>query len=292
MVQLAWHRIALAIVENTTKRLGVTAVIKGALGRNECGGVRWKQRPVRENVEHVRLIVDTIGRHLGDVRGDVGAELGPGDNIGASYAFLKRGARRMYAVEKFGSVAPDEWCARILQGIDEVDGRAPSTGDVLINGDFNHDLLRLQRSNFEAFEPEAPLDFVFSYDVLEHVEPEAVFRRAISVLKSGGRFVNVVDLTGHGVFYDLTRPLDFLTCPEWLWRLMFSHMETTNRVRLSALIAIAKASGFEIERAEPIRRADHAYLASIRAHLQPRYRRLADDDLSAMQTILVLRKPD
>ena len=157
---------------------------------------------------------------------------------------LKRGARRVYAVEKYGSVAPDAWCATVLDAIDRALPGQPAARDALNqkDGTFDRRVLRLGRQHFEEFRPSEPIDFIFSHDVLEHVDPLPIFRRAFQILRPGGRFANVIDLTGHGVFYDLNRPLDFLTCPDWLWRLLFSEMETTNRVRFSAFFSNARAA--------------------------------------------------
>jgi SAM-dependent methyltransferase len=277
-----------------SKRLGITGAVKRLIKRGECGGVRWAERSLQDNVSHVLAIAEIIGTHMGDIRGQVGAELGPGDNLGVTYTMLKAGARRMYAVEKYRSVAADAWCAQVFRSIDRASpASAPIVTDVLptAGGTFNRLLLRLEQTSFESFKPDDPIDFVFSHDVLEHVDPRQVLCRAFEILRPGGQFVNVVDLTGHGVFYDLKRPLDFLTCPDWLWRLMFSEMETTNRVRFSEFLVHARQAGFEISEASAIRRADPVYLKRIRPHLLPRYQQLADRDLSVMQCVMKLRKP-
>ena len=289
MIQVPLHRLALAVGENCAKHLGLTDFVKRSLGRTDCGGVRWADQSIHDNVAHVRLIADSIATQL-DVAGKVGVEIGPGDNLGAAYCLLKRGAREIYAVEKFGSIAADERCKALFRQIDRTFPGTPFTADV-IQGDAFSGPLHHARSLFEEFQPASPADFVYSYDVLEHVEPPPVFRHAFEILNRGGDFVSVIDLTGHGVFYSLKRPLDFLTCPDWLWRWLFSAMETTNRVRWSQLLTLARATGFEIMRAEAIRRADPAYLTAIRPHLLPRYQALADEDLSVMQCVLHLRKP-
>lgn len=289
MVQSPLHRLLLAAGENAAKRIGLTGFIKRVVGRGDCGGVRWTSRPLEENVWHVMAIATLIQKHL-DVRDRVGVEIGPGDNLGAAYCLLKAGAQRIYAVEKLGSVAPDEWCQQLFTAIDARVPASPLTRDVMSRSAFTGPL-RHAEVLFEEFAPDRPVDFVYSHDVIEHVDPPTVFASARKILVSGGDFLNIIDLTGHGVFYDLNRPLDFLTCPDWLWPLLFSAMETTNRVRWSELLTLADKTGFEVVQAVAIRRADPTYLAGIRPHLLPRYQKLADDDLSVMQCVLHLRKP-
>jgi len=293
MLQLAPHRLLGALAENVAKTIGLTAIAKRALRRGECGGVRWVDQSLESNVRHVRHIASLVESHV-NVRNRVGAEIGPGDNLGASYCLLKAGASKIYAVEKFGSVAADAHCERLFMAIDaEVAGNVTAS-EVLQRGEswlrFNRAQLQHAHCLFEDFSPDEPIDFIYSHDVIEHVNPRSVFLHASEILTAGGDFLNVIDLTGHGVFYDLKRPLDFLTCPDWLWPMLFSAMETTNRVRWSELLQLAEDTGFQIIHAKPIRRADPNYLASIRPHLLPRYQALTDDDLSVMQCVLHLRK--
>lgn len=273
MLQLPLHRFLLALGENAAKHVGLTDLIKRLIRRGDCGGVRWTEQPLQNNIGHVRSIAELVTRYI-DVRARTGLEIGPGDNLGAAFCLLVAGAQRVYAVEKFASIH-SAWCERLYRAIDPAMRRRPE---------------HIQ-SLFEDFTPPECIDFIYSHDVIEHVDPPSIFRHAFKILKSGGDFVNMIDLTGHGVFYDLQRPLDFLTCPDRLYSLLFSAMETSNRVRWSQLLELARTSGFQVMYAAPIRRANPAYLAQIRPHLLPRYRALADDDLSVMQCILHLRKP-
>jgi hypothetical protein len=70
-----------------------------------------------------------------------------------------------------------------------------------------------------------------------------------------------------------------------------SHIETSNRVRCSQLVSAATRAGFEVLKTEALATADRGYLAEIRPHLRPEYRKLDDSDLEVVQLLLVVRKP-
>jgi SAM-dependent methyltransferase len=277
MVQIGKVRLATSLAQNVAKQLGLTGLVKKLVRHQDCGGIRWSEGSLERNVKHVLAVADIVTRHV-DVAGKVGAEIGPGDSLGTAYALLKQGAARVYAIEKFASVdVPTN--AALASALDAKFGGESAKVEHV-------------QAFFEDFKPSEPLDFIYSNDVLEHVDPAPVFRHAFNVLKPGGDFVHCVDFTGHGAFHNPQRPLDFLTCPDWLWVCMHSAMETTNRVRYSEIMSLAKAVGFELVSVKPVRRASAEYLASIRPHLLPRYRALSDEDLSVMQCEMHFRKPE
>jgi SAM-dependent methyltransferase len=175
---------------------------------------------------------------------------------------LDSGAVFMYAVEKYGCDSPT------VAGIEVV------------------------RTTVEELKLPIPVDFVFSNDVLEHVlDVKGTMDRVYDALVPGGRFVSSTDLRGHNCYRRPGRELDFLTCPNWLWRTMFSHIETTNRVRRSQLVDVASSAGFRVLTDESLASADPAYVQSIRPRLLPQFCQLADDDLRCLQHLLVLEKP-
>jgi SAM-dependent methyltransferase len=148
------------------------------------------------------------------------------------------------------------------------------------------------RSQIEETEVPEEVDFAYSNDVFEHVlDAPATMRAVFRSLRPGGRFVNSIDLRGHNAFNNAQRPLDFLTCPDGLWRLMFSHIVTTNRVRAHDFVEMAKKAGFNVLKYEALATADEKYLKEIRPHLLPRYQELRDDDLRVLQLLLVLERP-
>jgi SAM-dependent methyltransferase len=198
------------------------------------------------------------------------------------------------AVERLASIVIDDAAARVLRGLDERlnPERGPLFDAVARRAGAGYALdparLLVRRGTIEDLDLGEPVDLVYSNDVMEHVDdPGAVYRAAHRLLRPGGRFVSNVDLSGHNAFSSMERPLDFLTCDDRLWRLMFSNVTTTNRVRFHEHLDAARAAGFDVSEVKVVRRADPAYLAALRPHLLPRYRDLPDDDLGVVQCVIV-----
>ena len=246
----------MAIARNQAHRL---------LGGSLRGGHRTQEWADPKRAGHEQTIVDSLWPHLPDLDGCVAVELGPGDALNVSRKLLAEGCRRVWAVEPFATAA--------LQAED--DGNR----------------LRVAPVSVAEFDPGEPINLIISHDVLEHVDVPAAMRAAFDLLAPGGRFVSSVDLRGHNAFNKPQRPLDFLTCPDWLYRAMHSHIETSNRVRPSELLDAAEAAGFVVEATQPLDEVSDAYLDAVRPHLQPRYRTLSDDDLRPTQLVVALRRP-
>jgi SAM-dependent methyltransferase len=233
-----------------------------ALGGALRGGHRTALWTPAQRRAHAAGIFSTLSPHLGSLHFRTGLEIGPGDNLEVCRLCLAAGCQRMYAVERFAGPAKDE--ERVI----------------------------FVRSQIEETKLPEAVDFAYSNDVFEHVDDVPGAMKAIfDSLRPGGRFVNNIDLRGHNVFNDSRRPLDFLTCPDWLWSLMFSHIVTTNRVRVHEFVHAARSAGFTVLKSEALVTADTSYLRELRAHLLPRYRRLPDDDLGVLQLLLVLERP-
>jgi hypothetical protein len=253
MIQISPMKGLSALVRNQAHR-----VLGGALR----GGHRTSCWSEEDRLRHCHGILRTLYPCLGTVEGCIGLEIGPGDNLGVCELLLQAGCRRMYALEKFAHPT------LVPPGVE---------------------LIQLP---IESLELPEPVDFAISNDVLEHVDDVSLtMRRVSAALRPGGVFASSIDLRGHNLFKNESRPLNHLTAPDWLYDLLTSHIETSNRVRCSELHDAARRAGFQIERSEALARAEQTYLNSVRPHLLPRYRRLTDDDLEVLQLLLVLRKP-
>ena len=297
-IQLPAATILSAVARNLSKRLGVTAWVHQVRGGMDRGGRDWSSRSVESHAAHVVEVFQNMRAAIGDVKGLTGAELGPGDDVAVAYCFLKAGAKKMYTIERFASVKLDERAIAIFGTLDHMlkGLRAITADDVVARsgGQVTLDPNRLDHKVglFETCGSPEPVDFIYSNDVMEHVDdPATIFRCAFNALKPNGVFVNNIDLAGHNAFSNAAQPLDFLTCPDWLWSLMFSNIVTTNRVRYSEFLRFARAAGFDVAREDVMLRADPDYLRRVRPDFIERYRSLLDEDLSVIQSRLVAVRP-
>jgi SAM-dependent methyltransferase len=302
MIHLDPVTIATTVLRNQAHGLKITWGLNKIFDRPERGGDTWSRKTIETAAEHVLEIFNLMRKYTGDPRGQVGLEIGPGDNVGVAYCFLKMGCSKMVAVERFDSVRLDAKAEALLRHIDERleaenVGVDPETrADRVLRNEggtyaLDPDRLVLSNGHFEQLRLDDQVDFIYSNDVMEHVAaPEAAFRAAHRLLKPGGLFINNIDLAGHNAFAKKARPLDFLSCPDWLWKLMFSHMETTNRVRFSEFVGAATAAGFRVKGIDAMVKAEPGYLDSLRPHLLPRYQALPNEDLSMVQCVLIAEK--
>jgi SAM-dependent methyltransferase len=266
VAMLQSSQLAVAVLRNQFHRL------RGGASR---GGHRWAEAPPAEAQRHAKEIFDLLSPHVGPLADRTGLEIGPGDHLGLCHAFLAAGAARMYAAEKHLALTVKQRDPAELHEFTEGDSR-----------------LIVVRAMIEDLELPEPVDFIVSNDVLEHVrDVPASFRKAAALLRPGGIFASSVDLRGHNVYNRPDRPLDFLSCPDWLWRLMFSHLETSNRIRAHQLAAAAQAAGLEVVTFVPLATADPSYVASLKKDLLPRFQTLDDEDLRVLQVLIVGRKP-
>ena len=253
MLQLSAPNVLVSVLRNQAHRV---------LGGVRIGGHRTATWSPEHIAAHGRSIFSTVAPHFTEWRGKVGLEIGPGDNLEVCRLFLESGAARMLAVERYADPKSSDGRTCVL------------------------------RQEIERLDVISAVDFAYSNDALEHVTSVQLSLQSVyRALRPGGRFVCSVDLRGHNVFNKPKRPLDFLTCPDWLWHLMFSHLATTNQVRAGELLRAATDTGFSVLGVNCLAKADAGYLRQVRPHLLPRYRELPDSDLEVLQILLVLEKP-
>lgn len=125
MIQLGGTTIAKAILRNMAHGLGVARYLNQVLHRRPRGGVRWGRESTSRIADHVLEIFSTLLAYVGPLDGTTGLEIGPGDNLGVAYAFLKSGCRKIRAVEQFDSVSIDSSAFSLFR---EIRRTFPSTG--------------------------------------------------------------------------------------------------------------------------------------------------------------------
>jgi len=242
------------------------------LNASKIVGLNRRQRGCHFHLSNAAIAsYGVIAAHLGDIGGRVGLEIGPGDNLGVAECFIANGAERVICVEQFPTVQRNEPMRRLIH---EHFGTSSQKTPELILGKFE-----------EVFEE---VDFIYSIDVIEHVEDVRVTMRHIArLLRSRGRSVHSVDFSGHNVFAGTG--IDFLTCPDWAWNVMHSRLVTSNRVRLSEVLQAANDAGLSVEGVIPTRVVPKDRVEELRPMMNPRFVKLAAEDLCVLEAILSLR---
>jgi len=249
---------------NTAKGLGIS--------RRQRACLTHLSKSV-EFAEHIATgSYEIVRQCLPNLTGLTGLEIGPGDNLGVAECFLANGAVHMICVEQFATVKDSPELRELIAA-----RYGPYTGTPELISDAFENVSR-------------QVDFIYSIDVLEHVaDVPAAIRHMANLLKPGGIAVHSVDFAGHNAY--LETGIDFLTCPDWMWNLFHSHLETTNRIRYDDLRNAIKDAGLELVSAVPTISVDDARVELLRKDMLPRYRNRATEDLKVLQATIAFRKP-
>jgi cyclopropane fatty-acyl-phospholipid synthase-like methyltransferase len=145
----------------------------------------------------------------------------------------------------------------------------------------------------ENLEVTEQVDFLYSFDVLEHVEDlDGFFAYCERAVKPGGIMLHKFDLSGHGLFEDPMPPLDFQVFPTWLFNLIFvKYLRATGNF-LDQFIDSMERHGFAIESIIPIRVADASYVEVIRPFLRREARQRDPHKLALLDLVVVAKRLD
>ena len=284
------------IAKNALARMGIGSFLKDAFGVSQTE-VNWATRPVHDTYKHVTNIFHELTTLAGidaeDLRDKVAVEIGPGTDLGVALMFLVHGCRRVIVVEKADTVRVSEKSADLYRRIVKEHG---GDAEALLGGALGLRPEQVTCYAHAAFEeadgiPDASVDLIYSYQVLEHVEDlDACFRTMFRILRPGGAALHMVDLSGHSEFAR-GGPLDFLRYPPHLWRLMFSHRPSVNRLRFGAYLRGIEAAGFELVKLERLRSLDGDEVCRVRPRLSPPFSRVPIEDLRVAEFFFMARKP-
>jgi SAM-dependent methyltransferase len=135
--------------------------------------------------------------------------------------------------------------------------------------------------------PEA-VDFLYSFDVLEHVDDlEGFFAYCGEVVRPGGLMMHKFDLSGHGQFEDPMPPLDFQALPTWLFDLAFPRFNRAAGNFADQFLAVMEKHGFTDQKIIPIRVANPEYLDEIWPHLRSEARARSKEIVALLDLIVV-----
>jgi SAM-dependent methyltransferase len=257
------------------KRLGVVEY-----GRMDEPAYAWST--FREHCEGIRL-----------EPGFSCLELGPGDSLYTALMAKALGAGRVYLVDARpialrGTQGFRDMVAYLRSTGVWLDAEEPnfeSVDEVLrwCNAEYRTEGLKSLRE-IEG----ASIDFAFSHAVLEHVlddEMEPLVRELHRIIRPGGHTSHRVDLKDH-----LGAGLNHLRFSDRVWRsrTVRQSLFYTNRLRVSDVVGLFTAAGFEIETLQEDR---WPALPMRRTALHERFRELSDEELLVHEVLLVCRRP-
>jgi SAM-dependent methyltransferase len=225
--------------------------------------------------------------------GGTACEIGCGDCLASADLMLSGGFDKIYLIEKNMSNKICETQQNILKKLVKRP-ELPNALKIFSHsglGEIDEERAVLIRDHFEKASLPESVDFLFSHDVLEHVEDlDGFFRACLKILKPGGMMIHKFDLTGHGSLEDPIPPLDFQTYPDWLYELMYPKYSRATRQLLSEYIHQVEKKGFEDIRVECLRKATAEYIDSIWPLLRPAVRLETKDSVAQLELILSARK--
>lgn len=213
-------------------------------------------------------------------------EYGPGDLPGVAFLMYAHGADKVYCVDRFPLMKWSEKNIAVVRclfdGLPEIlkdrakasfnDYGEPSSG---FKSDHIEYLVR--PSGLSGLK--GVVDLCYSRAVLEHVDDlVATFKDMDEALATEGVVIHKIDLRSHGLHRH--NPLDFLTWPVLLWRLMYSQKGVPNRWRVNRYREVLAMTGLKVQRMEPTECLVQETVTEVQPHLAKPFRGVSDYDLS------------
>ena len=250
---------------------------KGKLGIKQRPTSRVMHAGMDHAVARYARICRTLLAHIPNpqsLHGAVVSEIGCGDCFAAADMMLGLGAKHVHLVEYLPLELTEE-NRRALSAMVGQEG-LPNRGELLDSGatlQLNRQKASYHQGLLENIRLPEKVDFLYSFDVLEHVEDlEGFFAYCGEVVRPGGVMVHKFDLSGHGLFEDPMPPLDFLTFPRWLFDLIFLKYKRAVGHFADEFLTSMEKHGFTDLKVIPIRVAEPDYLDEIWPHLMGRAR--------------------
>jgi len=249
---------------------------------------------LEQAVDRYRRICRTLLSALpsaSSIQGSAVAEIGCGDCLAAADMMLGLGARHVHLVEH-QAMPITELHRKALEMSLTPD--LPNRAEILTPGSslsLNPAKATLHTGLLENISLPEPVDLIYSFDVLEHVEDlDAFFSCCQRSLKPGGLSLHKFDLSGHEFFEDPMPPLDFQTYPSWLFQLMFPRYRRAVGNFADQFFDVMRKYGFQIEQITPLRRVEPNYLCEIRPLLRREARKRSDETLSLLDLVVLARR--
>lgn len=245
---------------------------------------------VVHHTELVRRFLEVVPAAW-DVAGKTVCEAGCSDCFAIASFLLRKGAAKVDLVEPSPPVL-DPLQADVLKAVQQNDLDLDTT--IFCGGKtLSLDSARVQYHNcvMEALRFENNYNYIFSIDVMEHVEDlDGFYTACRKLLKPGGQMFHSIDFSGHSEFEDPVPPLDFQTYPDWLHDLMYPRFSRVTRSFLGDHYQAMSRAGLVLDGTRVIRKADPDYVAAIWPHLRARARSFPPEEVGALQAVVTSHK--
>lgn len=224
-------------------------------------------------------------------------EYGPGDTLCMALLMYAHGARRVCCIDRFplsGFSARNVIIYRhLLNALPAPARQRASTAfirDGIVASGFDPAAIAYQAVKNGLSGAQGEYDLIISRAVLEHVNNlEETMRDIKQALKPGGISLHKVDLKSHGL--DRQTDFDFLTRPEVLYKLMYSHKGYPNRWRVNKYRELAASTGLRLKRLTPTGRLSPAKLRAIYRRAAGRFGTISPDEFSWLGFWMLLEHP-
>lgn len=268
------------------------------LGNRSGRGV-VNERP-EDAAGYFRRCIDDYCAELGVdrsyFRGKRVLEYGPGDRLGVALYLYAYGAESVHCVDQFPIYRATPAVAATYRAIlDSLDGEARDRAAraFVVPGDPASGLdpaaIEHRVTPHGLAGRSGAYDLVLSRSVLALVDRlDDTIADVAAALRPGGVSIHKVDLSSHGL--DRDRPLDFLTWPSPLYRLMYSRKGRPNRLRADRYQHLAQRCGLRIRKLSPTGRISDADAAFIRPHVAAPFRDIPADLLSWLGFWIILER--
>jgi len=221
-------------------------------------------------------------------------EFGPGDTLGVALVLYAHGAASVHCFDAFPLHQLSEGRVKIYQALlDGFDREQRARADLAFRepgnprSGFNSAAIAYHVTPDGISGGRAEYDLIISRAVLGLVNRlDKTIDDLAAALKPGGVSLHKVDLSSHGL--DRYRPLDFLTWPDLLYRLMYSRKGRPNRWRVDHYQALVRAAGLHLKKLEPTGQVSREEVEFLRPRLAARFLDVPPELLSWLGFWMVL----
>jgi hypothetical protein len=229
---------------------------------------RASSRQLETQLISIRQKFEFFMRTLGSVEGKTIVEIGPGDDVGLGALFLKAGAKRYVAFDRFPGNVFGSYAKQIYDRL--------GCGDLDLGRGISFRAVAIEDVN--AAQEEAA-DVIVTFNALASFrDSQVAIGTMTKLLKPDGVMIHRVNYGPMGVWTDCRNKLEFLGVREWLWQLMGSNRGYLSRVRHIDIERMLQERGFKMHSRVCYTHARED-LQNARAWILERFRSYPDEDV-------------